>query len=62
MGYYVASCQFPDGTLRKIIISMYGGFLLDQYADAYYELPLELRTSWLTYLSESYEPSKPSKP
>jgi len=61
MGYYVTSCQFPDGRVRKIIISMYGGFLLDQYDGAYYELPVELRKSWLAYLSELYEPSKESK-
>ena len=61
MGYYIASCRFPDGRLGKIVISMYGGFLLDQLNGKYYELPLDLRKDWLSYLSDSYQKLELSK-
>ena len=55
MGYYIASCIVPSGEKRKLLISMYGGFFLDQKSGDYYELPEIVRKDWLSYLSESYE-------
>jgi hypothetical protein len=52
MGYYIASCRLPDGTLRKIEISNYGGFFYDEKEKLYYQLPLERRKDWLNYLSD----------
>lgn len=55
MGYYVASCKVPSGEKHKILISMYGGFFLDQQMGDYYEIPMNMRKDWLSYLSEIYE-------
>lgn len=54
MGYYVTTCQFQDGTVRKVIISSYGGFFYDERSKKYYVLPIDIRTQWLNYISEKY--------
>jgi hypothetical protein len=53
MGFYVASCQLNDGTIKKIEIGTYGGFFYDEKEKKYYQLPLEIRKEWLDYLADS---------
>jgi hypothetical protein len=52
MGYYVASCRLPDGTLRKIEISFYAGFFYDDRTQVYYQIRDDLRKEWLNYLAD----------
>ena len=51
MGLYVATCEFPNRKIRKIDISVYGGFFYDEMTRTYYQLPLATRNDWLEYLS-----------
>jgi len=52
MGSYVSTCLFTNGTLKKIVISTYGGFFYDEMERKYYQLPPDLRAEWLNYLSD----------
>ena|SRR5580692_57866 len=54
MGYYLTTCQFGNATIRKVIISSYGGFFYDETSKKYYEIPIDIRTQWLNYISEKY--------
>ena len=53
MGLYLASFQTPGGQVRKIEISVYGGFLYDELECTYYQVKENLRQDWLTYLSNN---------
>jgi hypothetical protein len=53
MGGYIATCA-SEGTLRKVVLSNYGGFFYDQQANAYYQLPSEKIDDWLSFLHTSY--------
>src|SRR4051812_28272779 len=37
-GLYVATCELPKGDIRKIEISVYGGFFYDDRTKTYYQL------------------------
>lgn len=53
MGGYIATCQ-ADGSLRKVVLSNYGGFFYDQSANTYYQLLSEKIDDWLSFLQSSY--------
>jgi len=53
MGLYLASCQLPNGEIRKIEISVYGGFLYDELNRTYYQVAENMRQDWLAYLSKN---------
>jgi hypothetical protein len=53
MGKYLSTCEI-GGIMRKIDISMYGGFFYDENTKKYFQIPPALRGSWLNYLNESY--------
>src|SRR4051794_14042592 len=48
-GLYVATCELPNADVRKIEISVYGGFFFDDRSKTYYQLPRETRNAWLEY-------------
>ena len=51
MGLYVVTCELPLGEIRKIEISVYGGFFYDDLTKKYFQLPLSVRNNWLDYFS-----------
>jgi hypothetical protein len=53
MGYYVTSCQLPDGRGIKVEISQYGGFFYDEKEHRYYEISLEVRKDWLAFFDSN---------
>jgi len=53
MGLYVTTCELPGKEVRKIEISVYGGFFYDDLTKTYYQLPLAVRNSWLEYFSDN---------
>ena len=52
MGFYVASCKLQDGILRKIDISVYGGFFYDEKSKTYFQLAKYFSNDWLNYLRD----------
>jgi len=50
MGAYYTTCQL-DGVIRKIDISVYGGFFYDELTHSYYQVPSYLRNEWMSWLS-----------
>lgn len=52
MGLYLATCRLPNGQIRKIEISVYGGFLYDELQHTYYQVAEDRRQDWLAYLSQ----------
>lgn len=50
MGFYVVSCKLQDGILRKIDISVYGGFFYDEKSKTIFQLTKMLSNEWLDYL------------
>jgi len=50
MGAYYVTCQL-DGVIRKIDISVYGGFFYDELTHSYYQIPSYLRNEWMNWLS-----------
>jgi hypothetical protein len=52
MGLYVTTCQFEDGTIHKIDISVYGGFFFEEQSKSYYEVSSESRKQWLHYFHD----------
>jgi hypothetical protein len=52
MGLYVATCKLEDGLLRKIDISVYGGFFYDENSKTYFQLQKIFSDNWLNYLRE----------
>lgn len=55
MGYYVASCQLPDGLPIKIEISQYGRFFYEERTKRYFQLSENLQTDWLAYLTAKWK-------
>ena len=53
MGLYLTSFQMNDGQVRKIEISVYGGFLYDELEHTYYQVKENMRQDWLAYLSRN---------
>ena len=53
MGLYVATCELPDKEIRKIDVSVYGGFFYDEHSKSYFQLPLPIRNDWLDYFSNN---------
>jgi hypothetical protein len=53
MGGYIAPCKL-DGVIRKVDLSTYGGFFYDEITKTFYELPLEKRQGWLSYIQQCY--------
>ena len=54
MGCYLVSFELPDHTIRKIVISHYGGFFYAPYAHTFYQVDDAQRKGWLEYLSDKY--------
>ena len=50
MGGAVATCLY-DGKIRKILISSYGGFFYDQASGTFYQLPVQVKDRWLSYIN-----------
>jgi hypothetical protein len=53
MGGYIATCKL-DGVIRKVDLSVYGGFFYDEITKTFYELPSEKREEWLSYIQQCY--------
>jgi len=53
MGLYLASFQIPGAQIRKVEISVYGGFLYDELEHTYYQVKENMRRDWLAYLSRN---------
>lgn len=51
MGNFVCTYEL-NGFLRKVDISMYGGFFYDEYLKKYFEIPMDLRGSWYDMLNK----------
>ena len=51
MGLYVATCELPGKEIRKIEISVFGGFFYDDLTKTYFQIPLSVRNDWLGYFS-----------
>jgi hypothetical protein len=49
MSAYLCTYEL-DGNIRKIAISSYGGFFYDYATKQYYQINVESRDDWLTYL------------
>ena len=54
MGCYLASCENVRGQLVKIVISVYGGFFLNEFDGKYYHIDRGLTPFWLDYMRRSY--------
>lgn len=52
MGGWVATYEL-SGEVHKIQISAYGGFFYDQTSGRYYEIPMEMRDEWMTYINQA---------
>jgi len=53
MGGYIVTCQI-EGSLRKVVISNYGGFFYDQLTKSYYQIPTEKIDDWLSFIQNAY--------
>jgi len=53
MGAYVATCEL-DGAIRKIEISVYGGFFYDETTKRHFQLPEKLIDPWQTYVQHRF--------
>ena len=53
MGDYWATCNFQD-SLRFLRISRYGGFFEDMRSGIYFEIPINLRSTWQLYLTHAF--------
>ncbi|MEO9210146.1 MAG: hypothetical protein ABI208_03560 [Ginsengibacter sp.] len=51
MGLYVVTCELPTKEVRKIEISVYGGFFYDEKTKTYFQLPESIKNDWLEYFS-----------
>ena len=54
MGTFIASCEI-NKELRKIDISVYGGFFYDEHDKQYYEIPKAIRNDWMDYLNRAFD-------
>lgn len=53
MGSYLASYESADGKIHKVEVSIYGGFLFDELTSKHYNLPRELNSRWLKFITEN---------
>jgi hypothetical protein len=60
MGGFIATCNL-NGTLRKIDLSIYGGYFYDEKSSTYYQLPIEKIDAWLAFIQNSYMAFRDSK-
>ena len=54
MGYYVASCQLPNGKAIKVEISQHGRFFYEEKEKRYYQLAESIQSDWLDYLTTKW--------
>jgi len=54
MGCYLTSCENDKGQLMKIVVSVYGGFFLNDFDGKYYHIDPTLARLWLDYIRRSY--------
>jgi hypothetical protein len=54
MGCYLVSYELPDHSVRKAIISQYGGFFYAPQDHAFYQIEDTQQKDWLEYLSDKY--------
>jgi hypothetical protein len=54
MGCYLTSCENDKGQFMKIVVSVYGGFFLDEFDGKYYHIDPASTRRWLDYLRRSY--------
>ena len=54
MGCYLVSYELPDHTIRKVIISHYGGFFYAPQEHSFYQIEAMQQKEWLEYLSDKY--------
>jgi hypothetical protein len=52
MGLYVTTCEMENGSLRKVDISVFGGFFYDEYYKEYHSVAAEDTGVWQRYLLE----------
>ncbi len=55
MGCYLLSYEMPDKSIRKAIISRYGGFFYLQKEYSYFQIEATLQKDWTDYLSATYK-------
>jgi hypothetical protein len=60
MGCYLVSYKMPDESVRKVIISHYGGFFYAPHEHTFYQIEDAQKKEWLDYLSDKYV-TMPSK-
>jgi hypothetical protein len=53
MGAHAATYEL-NGVVRKIEISLYGGFFYDETTKRHFLLPDDKRNSWLAYIRQSF--------
>jgi hypothetical protein len=53
MGSYLASYESSDGKVHKVEVSIYGGFLFDELTGKHYNLPRQLNSRWLKFITEN---------
>jgi hypothetical protein len=53
MGEFLVTCVL-NGQIRKIEVSVYGGFFYDQTAKRYFQLPANKKNDWLSYITTCY--------
>ncbi len=51
MGGWLATYEF-SGQEHKIEISSYGAFFYDQSTNRFYQIPMELKEDWMTYIHQ----------
>ena len=54
MGAFTTTCELGQ-RIRKVDISVYGGFLFDEVSRRYYELPERFSDDWLAFLHRAME-------
>ena len=55
MGCYLLSYEMPNKSIRKAIISRYGGFFYVQNEYSYYKIDASLQKEWTDYLSATFK-------
>jgi len=61
-GCYLASYEAEQGQIRKVLVSMYGGFFYLQRDASYFQLPPEARQEWLSFFSGIYMKMEKKEP
>jgi hypothetical protein len=61
-GCYLASYEAEHGQIRKVLVSMYGGFFYLQRDASYFQLPPDARQDWLSFFSGTYMKMEKKEP